>query len=217
VADAKISALPSATLPLAGTEVLPIVQGGVTDKVTAADLLRQAGQTVTASNPILDLAQTWNNAAVDFTGWLLNVTNTTSGGGSLLLDLRLDDVTQLSMSKGGDLTVSNSATIGTIINTSLGAVGAPAYTFTGDLNTGIYGVSADVLGVTAGGSQVQSWGVGTSTLTGLLRPDADNTRDLATAANALALRLLRHERRHRLLDDVGRAAARRGGGQRHAV
>jgi hypothetical protein len=44
MADSKISALPPATTPLAGTEVLPIVQGGTTDKVTVANLT--AGRTV---------------------------------------------------------------------------------------------------------------------------------------------------------------------------
>ena len=38
MADTKISALPAATLPLAGTEVLPIVQGGTTDKIAVDDL-----------------------------------------------------------------------------------------------------------------------------------------------------------------------------------
>lgn len=38
MADKKISALPSASTPLAGTEVLPIVQGGDTKKVTALEL-----------------------------------------------------------------------------------------------------------------------------------------------------------------------------------
>lgn len=46
MADTKISALPSATTPLAGTEVLPIVQGGTTDKVSVADLT--AGRDVAA-------------------------------------------------------------------------------------------------------------------------------------------------------------------------
>lgn len=36
--DKKISALPAATTPLAGTEVLPIVQGGTTDQVSVANL-----------------------------------------------------------------------------------------------------------------------------------------------------------------------------------
>lgn len=47
MADVKISALPAASTPLAGTEVLPIVQGGTTDKVSVADLT--AGRTVAAS------------------------------------------------------------------------------------------------------------------------------------------------------------------------
>jgi hypothetical protein len=38
MADKKISALPAATTPLAGTEVLPIVQGGTTDQVSVANL-----------------------------------------------------------------------------------------------------------------------------------------------------------------------------------
>lgn len=38
MADIKISALPSATTPLGGTEVLPVVQGGVTSKVSVANL-----------------------------------------------------------------------------------------------------------------------------------------------------------------------------------
>jgi hypothetical protein len=38
MSDKKISALTAATVPLAGTEVLPIVQSGVTKKVSVADL-----------------------------------------------------------------------------------------------------------------------------------------------------------------------------------
>lgn len=38
MADSKISALTAATTPLAGTEVLPIVQSGVTKKVAVSDL-----------------------------------------------------------------------------------------------------------------------------------------------------------------------------------
>jgi len=47
MADKKISALPAATTPLAGTEVLPIVQGGTTDQVSVANLT--AGRAVTMS------------------------------------------------------------------------------------------------------------------------------------------------------------------------
>lgn len=38
MADAKISALPAATTPLAGTELVPIVQSGTTKKVAASSL-----------------------------------------------------------------------------------------------------------------------------------------------------------------------------------
>jgi len=38
MADVKISGLPASTVPLAGTEVLPIVQGGATKKVASDDL-----------------------------------------------------------------------------------------------------------------------------------------------------------------------------------
>jgi hypothetical protein len=47
MADLKISALTAATTPLAGTEVLPIVQGGVTTKVAVSDLT--AGRAVSAT------------------------------------------------------------------------------------------------------------------------------------------------------------------------
>jgi hypothetical protein len=48
MADVKISALPSATTPLAGTEVLPIVQSATTDQVSVANLT--AGRAVSAAS-----------------------------------------------------------------------------------------------------------------------------------------------------------------------
>ena len=47
MADKKISALTGAATPLAGTEVLPVVQSGATVKVSVADLT--AGRVITAS------------------------------------------------------------------------------------------------------------------------------------------------------------------------
>ena len=51
MADTKISALPASTTPLAGTEVLPIVQSGATVKVSVANLTD--GRTVAAQNQVL--------------------------------------------------------------------------------------------------------------------------------------------------------------------
>jgi stage V sporulation protein SpoVS len=58
MADTKISALPASTTPLAGTEVLPIVQSGVTKQVSVANLT--AGRAVSA----LSLTST-NDASVN--------------------------------------------------------------------------------------------------------------------------------------------------------
>lgn len=48
MADVKISALPAATTPLAGTEVLPIVQSSTTKKVAISDVT--AGRAISASS-----------------------------------------------------------------------------------------------------------------------------------------------------------------------
>ncbi len=107
--DARISALPTASLPIAGTEVLPIVQSGVTDQITAADLLRQNGQTVTTSNPVLSLAQTWNAGGVTFTGLKFNATDTASAAPSILLDLQVGGVSVFSVGKTGGFSTSASS------------------------------------------------------------------------------------------------------------
>jgi len=48
MADKKISALPASTTPLAGTEVLPIVQSGATTQVSVANLT--AGRALSATS-----------------------------------------------------------------------------------------------------------------------------------------------------------------------
>lgn len=53
MADKKISALTASSTPLAGTEVLPIVQSGATVKVSVANLT--AGRDVQASNMLVNL------------------------------------------------------------------------------------------------------------------------------------------------------------------
>lgn len=87
MADKKISALTAATTPLAGTEVLPIVQSGATVKVSIADVT--AGRAVSATS----------------------------------------------------------------ITTGLGAAGTPAYTFTGDTNTGMWSPAADTIAFSEGGTE----------------------------------------------------------------
>lgn len=66
MADTKISALPASTTPLAGTEVLPIVQSGVTRKVSVADLT--AGRAISATQLTLSTGNliVSNGKGVDF-------------------------------------------------------------------------------------------------------------------------------------------------------
>lgn len=59
------------------------------------------GATITADAPVLNLAQTWNNAAVTFTGLKLNVTNTASNAASLLMDLQSNTVSYASIGRSG--------------------------------------------------------------------------------------------------------------------
>ena len=71
------------------------------------------GATVTTSNPLLNLSQTWNAGAVTFTGIKLDVTNTASAAASSLLDLKLGGTTKARVSRDGrvhavDTTVGNS-------------------------------------------------------------------------------------------------------------
>ena len=87
MADQKISALTAASTPLAGTEVLPIVQSSATVKVSVANLT--AGRNVSATS----------------------------------------------------------------IAAGLGLVGTPAYTFTGDLNTGMWSPAADTVAVSTAGAE----------------------------------------------------------------
>lgn len=73
MADTKISALPVASLPLAGTEVLPIVQSGVTRKVSVENLttgraISATQLTLTTGNLIVASGQGIDFSATPGTG-----------------------------------------------------------------------------------------------------------------------------------------------------
>ena len=82
MADLKISQLPNASTPLAGTEMLPIVQAGVTDKVTVDNLLARLtaappaiGTTTPAAGSFTTLAASGNVTLGDASTDTLNVGN----------------------------------------------------------------------------------------------------------------------------------------------
>lgn len=62
---------------------------------------------LTASAPIFNLGQTWNNGAVAFTGLKYNVVDTASAAASLLIDLQVGGASRFNISKTGNLTASS--------------------------------------------------------------------------------------------------------------
>lgn len=65
------------------------------------------GATVTTSQPVLNLSQTWNAAGVTFTGLKFNATDTASASGSLLFDVQTGGVSQFNIRKDGYVTASS--------------------------------------------------------------------------------------------------------------
>lgn len=124
MADVKISALPAATTPLAGTEVLPIVQSATTTQVSIANVT--AGRAVSASS--LTLTTTPLAVASGGTG-----VTTSTGSGAVVL--------------GTTPTFTTSALF------PAGTVSAPGISVSGDTNTGIYFPAADTIGFVEGGAE----------------------------------------------------------------
>jgi len=63
MADVKISGLPASTTPLAGTEVLPVVQGGVTKQVSVNNLT--TGRSINTAGASLDGAVVINDSGAN--------------------------------------------------------------------------------------------------------------------------------------------------------
>lgn len=101
MADVKISALPAATTPLAGTEVLPIVQGGTTDQVSVANLT--AGRTVAAAALNVD-ADSATNA--------VRITQTGSGNALLVEDSASTDTTPFVIGNDGSVAIGSTISAG---------------------------------------------------------------------------------------------------------
>jgi hypothetical protein len=67
--------------------------------------------TLTASAPVLDLAQTWNNAAVLFTGAQIAITDTASNTDSELLTLKRNATTVFRFRKSGQIVAASTMTL----------------------------------------------------------------------------------------------------------
>jgi hypothetical protein len=76
--------------------------GAISKRVSRNSWLNSG--TLTSDAPVT-ISQTWNNAAVAFTGLKVNATSTNSAAASLLLDLQVGGVSQASFNKDGRLLI----------------------------------------------------------------------------------------------------------------
>ncbi len=117
-------ALTSADLPPAGLDtqvqfndngVFGATAGFTFNKVTnlvtntGGGVVITQGTLTTTNKPYLSHSATWNDAAVDFNGFISNINNTNSGGGSTLFDVQLNSNTMFKIDRFGDVLLSNGA------------------------------------------------------------------------------------------------------------
>jgi len=73
---------------------------------TGPGALQMATGTITTNQPSIDVSQTWNNVATNFSAIKFAITNTASGATSKLLDVSIDGVNVLTLGPDGNLFVN---------------------------------------------------------------------------------------------------------------
>jgi hypothetical protein len=94
-----------------------------------------------ATSDIFNLTDTWNAGATTFTAIKMNVTDTASASGSLLLDLQVGGASQFSVTKAGR------------VNIGAGTVGSPSLTFGGDATSGFWRSAANKIAASISGAK----------------------------------------------------------------
>ena len=145
--------------------------------------LSGTGATVTTSQPLLDLSQTWNASGVAFTGVKLNITETAAAAASLLLDLQRGGTTQFSVGRAGVTNVQALQIAGTtaisgtqLITAGDGSTAQPGFAFKDDLDNGLMRATTNAIALVTAGSE--RWRVNAS---GHLVGGADNSYDLGAS------------------------------------
>ena len=113
----KISDLP-ASAGAALAMQFEVNNAGTSERLTLAQMFALSTGAVVADTPLLNFAQTWNNAGVAFTGWKLNVTDSASDAASLLAAFQIGGTTKFQISKAGELRCSG----GLYVNQSGGSM-----------------------------------------------------------------------------------------------
>lgn len=119
MADKKISQLTGATTPLAGTEVLPVVQSGSTVKVSAADVT--AGRDVSAASVAV------TGGSMPANGVYLPAANT--------VDFTSASAGRIRLTSGGEVIVNGTTALGAAGTLSVQRAGDPSIRFFRDDTT----------------------------------------------------------------------------------
>jgi hypothetical protein len=93
---------------------------------------------------IFDLSDTWNAGATTFAAIKMNVTDTASAAGSLLLDLQVGGSSKFSVSKSGAVTLPSSTYLYLPVNVGINYIGPGQVTVssTGQFNWGSSGIDS---------------------------------------------------------------------------
>lgn len=94
-----------------------------------------------ANTNIFDMLDTWNNVATTFTSVKMNVTDTASAAGSLLMDLQVGGASKFNVQKDGRTFFTD------------GAAGSPSIANITTPSSGLYFPAAGNMGVTLSGSE----------------------------------------------------------------
>lgn len=166
--------------PGAGTRFVVTSASSQASGTALTGPLSITGGTATANTPALSATQTWNNAAVTFTGWQLNVTDTASNASSLLMDLQVGGASRFSVDKAGTAAIAGNAAIagGITVGNSQGV-----YATSGSVRFGVGATS--YLYVASNQIRVANFGITFSSSADINNP---NFSLLYDAANALAQR-----------------------------
>lgn len=142
----NLTAIVGGTGAMRAAFVLPIVDTSDTSqsahgsvvKITLAQLYRTETNAVTASTPLPDIAQAWNNAAVTFVAAKINVTSTASAAASLLFDMQVGGTSQWKVSKGGATTQLGGVTATSgVFSATLAVTGVATFTAAISANAGL--------------------------------------------------------------------------------
>lgn len=147
MADLKISQLTAATTPLAGTEVLPIVQSGSTKKV-ATDNLTVKNLRSNASTGVLQIAgpaagttRTMTTPDANFTAARIDAAQSFTGDQTLSSgNLIISDATKgLQLAKGGNIAAGGTINASTTKTVTITMSGSGSYAVTIIAAMNVYG------------------------------------------------------------------------------